>query len=419
MGADAFKNCTGLKCFDTGNGITVINSSTFWGNTGMTNFTIGENVTTISSYAFYGCENITSITIPDNVTRIKADAFRMCTGLKEIYFDGSAPTFDAYIFGGVTATAYYWPDETWTEDVRKNYGGTITWMERKIPVAVTFKDESGNVISQATYVEGAELVAPTVDEIANGRFEAYIFEGWGTDYTGICQGEAEYTAIGTGYTDLQEALDQDTAENITLVKDVECKYLTVQNGSVLDLNGHTLTTKYFTSFGQVVDGQIGGDAVLKAEKGIHLATANSFLPIYDSTAGGYRFYKYELQNLGFKTVAGDDNILKTGTRLNLANTAGYDVLAATENGALDTVVYLSWGDMPGPMRYTFRPETLRNYASQVAADIAAKGSSSKAITLTLTGLNGLDAGTQLNLQPAVETASGMQGQAENKSWTCG
>ena len=31
-------------------------------------------------------------------------------------------------FDQVTVTAYYYPDETWTEDVMQDYGGTITWV---------------------------------------------------------------------------------------------------------------------------------------------------------------------------------------------------------------------------------------------------------------------------------------------------
>ena len=69
------------------------------------------------------------MTIPASVTDIEYWAFSACTSLTEIRFEGSAPTIGENCFDSVTATAYYPAgDATWTEDVRQNYGGTITWV---------------------------------------------------------------------------------------------------------------------------------------------------------------------------------------------------------------------------------------------------------------------------------------------------
>ena len=58
-----------------------------------------------------------------------------CSGLKEITFVGNAPIFENYIFPDVTATVYYPADNaTWTEEVKQNYGGNLTWIAySKIP----------------------------------------------------------------------------------------------------------------------------------------------------------------------------------------------------------------------------------------------------------------------------------------------
>jgi hypothetical protein len=53
----------------------------------------------------------------------------MFTNLNKIVFKGSAPQMGKMVFKDVTITAYYSAcDETWTEDVKLNYDGTITWI---------------------------------------------------------------------------------------------------------------------------------------------------------------------------------------------------------------------------------------------------------------------------------------------------
>jgi len=86
-------------------------------------------VTAIGNSAFYGCTNLKQIVIPDSVTSIYSWAFRSCSGLTSITFSGDAPTFDTNAFRDVTATVYYPANNpTWTEAVRQNYGGNITWV---------------------------------------------------------------------------------------------------------------------------------------------------------------------------------------------------------------------------------------------------------------------------------------------------
>ena len=72
-------------------------------------------------------DSIKSVVIENGVTGICDNAFRGCGNLNQIIFKGSAPTIGDSAFGNVTAIAYYYPDETWTEAVLQNYGGTITW----------------------------------------------------------------------------------------------------------------------------------------------------------------------------------------------------------------------------------------------------------------------------------------------------
>lgn len=68
------------------------------------------------------------ITLPPAVAEIGNNAFSTYSSLKSVSFTGSAPKIGAYAFSGRKATVYYPAnDPTWTEEVRQNYGGTLTW----------------------------------------------------------------------------------------------------------------------------------------------------------------------------------------------------------------------------------------------------------------------------------------------------
>lgn len=96
-----------------------------------------EGLTGISGNTFSYCRQLEDIQIPAAVTSIGSGAFAECLNLREITFTGDAPAIfneeDSPVFDGVTATVYY-PDNnpTWTEEVRQNYGGTLTWVAKEM-----------------------------------------------------------------------------------------------------------------------------------------------------------------------------------------------------------------------------------------------------------------------------------------------
>ena len=150
IGRSAFGSCESLKSVTIPSSVTSIGDSAFYECIGLTgSLTLPSSVTSIGESAFDGCYNLTSITIPESVKSIGNDAFSsgivgathyfggagyICE--RKILFKGNAPQFEAgedfgeaLHFGYIAATVYYpQNDDTWTEAVRQQYGGTLTWV---------------------------------------------------------------------------------------------------------------------------------------------------------------------------------------------------------------------------------------------------------------------------------------------------
>ena len=121
---NAFYYCKNLRYVYIGS--EIIGRSSFEGCTSLAEVLLSNNVKKIGAGAFLGCSALTEITIPSSVTSLANSSFRNCTG--DIYFQGDAPYIDSSAFLNAVMTAYY-PrnNKTWTEEVRQNYSGTITW----------------------------------------------------------------------------------------------------------------------------------------------------------------------------------------------------------------------------------------------------------------------------------------------------
>jgi hypothetical protein len=85
----------------------------------ITNLSIPNSVTNLGFWAFSQCESISRITIPRSVQYIDDFAFQDCTLLREVYFQGDAPSvsgFGSRIFIGDQVNLYYLPNTTGWDD---------------------------------------------------------------------------------------------------------------------------------------------------------------------------------------------------------------------------------------------------------------------------------------------------------------
>lgn len=133
IGESAFYGCEALTSITVPEKVTSINAYAFKSCTGVKEVTLPDSLETIGESAFYGCTGMTELVIPCNVQTVGAYAFSRCTALTSIVFTGDAPTIGDNSFSKVTAEVYY-PSEndTWTEEVMQNYGGTLTWLTEEV-----------------------------------------------------------------------------------------------------------------------------------------------------------------------------------------------------------------------------------------------------------------------------------------------
>ncbi len=143
IGCNAFAWCNKLGNITIPDSVTRIDGSAFWRCSSLSGMTIGNSVTSIGSDAFKLCYNLTEITIPASVEKLGSSVFEDCSGLTDVIFQGNAPELGFEMFDGVTATVHYpCSDETWTDDVRKPYGGALTWVTKHTEVVDREKKEA-------------------------------------------------------------------------------------------------------------------------------------------------------------------------------------------------------------------------------------------------------------------------------------
>lgn len=137
IGAYSFEYCKNLSNF--GNSwkpieSAVINEGAFYCS-GLESVTFPNGLESIGDEAFYNCIQLiggnarVNLIIPESVKSIGRGVFGNLSNLN-ILFDGDVPIFNDETFFKTSVCVYYYLNDTWTDEVRKDYGGEVTWIQR-------------------------------------------------------------------------------------------------------------------------------------------------------------------------------------------------------------------------------------------------------------------------------------------------
>lgn len=100
-----------LKRAEYGNGVTSIESKTFYDCSALSSVTIPNSVESIGENAFYQCKALSSITIPNGVTSIGENAFAYCYALSSVTIPNSVESisgsafYDCYALSSITISS--------------------------------------------------------------------------------------------------------------------------------------------------------------------------------------------------------------------------------------------------------------------------------------------------------------------------
>ena len=123
-----FEGCESLNKIVLPDTIEYIGYGSFSGCRSLEKLILPENLTQIDEYAFESCECLKEIVIPEDVVLVGDCVFMSCNNLSKVTFLGNAPTFSFQTFLWNDFAVYYPNNSTWTENVRADYGGEVTWI---------------------------------------------------------------------------------------------------------------------------------------------------------------------------------------------------------------------------------------------------------------------------------------------------
>ena len=264
--------------------------------------------------------------------------------------------------------------------------------------AVKAYDWSNKEPGEATFtasdkvaISGGSYSTPVAENLCAEGFVP-VTNGDGT--YGV-QPDGNVAEIGSvKYASLDEALKAaKDRETVKLLKDVEATQVLVTKGT-LDLNGKTLKVSYFMSFSDVIDSTDGNGLI---ETGVQsfFTTNNSYLPLRDSAANGYRLFSYKLNKLG--VVEGSStafwfNIVFGGKKAySLLNTAGHnaDLFIPMQIGSGNEWQYIKMNQ-----------STLTKWTTPILNGTAP---SKCGYYVNITGLDTLTSGTVLTLKTSIRS----------------
>lgn len=225
------------------------------------------------------------------------------------------------------------------------------------------------------------------------------------------------TVDGTPYTTLTAALSAaQNGQTVKAEKAVSLNSLVVNSGSTLDLNGQLLTAANVNSFGNVVDAAGNGGIVAGEGAAVFLQPTNSTMPIYDTEAGCYRFFSYQV-----KSIVATDAKIPNGVRfwfqITFDNVEAYNLLATTGNSHAALKIGLNWTGLTENVSCTITDENLKTYAATAYSQMQSKGEVTCGIYVTVFGLDVLESDNVVEATPTLSSDTMVEGSGDTLTYT--
>ena len=100
----------------------------FWNCSKLTSVELPQQLDSIDGRAFLGT-GLTELELPETLSNLGGESLGSCEALDYVRFTGDAPTIGYNAFFEDTVTAYYpLKNDTWTDELLVDYGGTVTWV---------------------------------------------------------------------------------------------------------------------------------------------------------------------------------------------------------------------------------------------------------------------------------------------------
>ena len=217
IGSYAFSMCGSLTAIEIPEGVTTLGEYVFRYCESLASVTIPGTVETMGFCDFLDCtalktagpigadcdirfgwteripdrafsnSKLMHVTIPEGVTELGEKAFYWCGALKDVVFLGAPPVISADCFSQVTAAAWYpGEDENWTEEVRQDYGGRLTWLPLGEPLALS----------------KSEIMLPVKDSLAlslGTQDGTVVCAGWSSSDENVATVDANGTVTALKY----------------------------------------------------------------------------------------------------------------------------------------------------------------------------------------------------------------------------
>ncbi len=194
IGKYAFNRCYALRKINIPDGVTSIGKNAFNRCYALRKISIPEGVTSIGEYAFNQCYLLSTIKLPQALKKIEQYSFAYCTSCFEfeipksvteigkgafekvsarLIFKGDAPAIDEEAFSSgsfdyrVIIAMYPEGNQSWTDDVKKDYGGHAKWLPDSYDTTV--KDHARDASEPLDSEESCNAWAHNYDSISRWR----------------------------------------------------------------------------------------------------------------------------------------------------------------------------------------------------------------------------------------------------------